>query len=62
MIHNLKISYTKENIHYTLEVDVGYDNDNLPYDLAECFSRIIEDSNANYEIVIKSLKENFIEE
>lgn len=59
MIHNLIIHYTKGNINYTLEVNTDYDNDNLPYDLAEAFQHIIESSNATPEIVINDLKSAF---
>ena len=59
MIENLKLHYTKNNLHHTIEVDISYDNDNLPYDLAEVFRLIIEESDANPSIVIDELKESF---
>lgn len=34
-------------------------SDNLPYVLADMFRRLIEDTNANPEIVIQELKDNF---
>lgn len=61
MIESLKLHYTKNNIHHTIEVDVSYDNDNLPYDLAEVFRQIIEDSDANPNIVLNELKDAFQE-
>lgn len=62
MIHNFKIHYTKENIHYTLEIDTDFGNSNLPYDIAEAMIRVIEDSDANYNIVINELKTHFNED
>ena len=62
MIDNLKIHYTQENVHYTLEIDTDFDNNNLPYDIASAMIRVIKDSNANYNIVINELKNHFNED
>lgn len=61
MIENLKISYVDNdgiNISLTLNSLENY-TENLPYDLANIFSRIIKDSNANSDIVIEELQEKF---
>ena len=56
MIDNLKISYElRGNISVTLSTDTGFD-DNLPYNLASLFARIIDDSRANAKMVIDNLK------
>ena len=56
MIDNLKISYTLGgNISVTLSTGTGFD-DNLPYNLASLFARVIDDSSANAEMVIDNLK------
>ena len=65
MIENLKISYVDgDGINISLTPTL-YDyslenyNANLPYDLANIFSRIIKDSDANSDIVIEELQEKF---
>ena len=56
MIDNLKISYElRGNISVTLSTGTGYD-DNLPYNLASLFARVIDDSSANPGMVIDNLK------
>ena len=57
MIHGFNIYYRKGNIQ--LHLNTPTDDDNVPYNLAEVFIRIIEDSNANPDIVIEELIENF---
>ena len=65
MIENLKISYVDNdgiNISLTPKLyDYSLENYtvNLPYDLANIFSRIIKDSDANSDIVIEELQEKF---
>ena len=55
MIDNLKISYDYDrDISVTLSADTEYEN-NLPFILAELFARVIKDSNANEDMVIKNL-------
>lgn len=58
MINNLKINYISEGIQVTLSYEDTY-SDNLPYDLATMFKKVIEDSDANPEIVINELKDAF---
>ena len=56
MIDNLKISYELDrDISVTLSTDTGYD-DNLPHNLAAVIAKVIKDSRANADMVIKSLK------
>ena len=57
MIHDFNIYYRKGNIQFHLNIPT--DDDNIPYNLAELFAKIIEDSNANPDIVILELINNF---
>ena len=57
MIHDFNIYYRKGNIQFHLNTHT--DDDNIPYNLAEVFTKIIEDSDANPDIVIEELIENF---
>lgn len=58
MFNNIKINYIYNGINVTLSYEDTY-SDNLPYDLAEMFRKVIEDSSANHEIVIEQLKKSF---
>ena len=56
MIDNLKISYELDrDISVILSTETGYD-DNLPHNLAAVFAKVIKDSNANADMVLKILK------
>ena len=56
MIDNLTISYELDrDISVILQTETGYD-DNLPHNLAALFAKVIKDSRANADMVIKSLK------
>lgn len=62
MIENLKISYVDNDGINILLTPKLYDysenySANLPYDLANIFSRIIKDSDANPDIIIEELQE-----
>lgn len=58
MIDNLKISYDYDrDISVTLSTDTGYDENNLPYNLAALFAKVIKDSNANENMVIENITE-----
>ena len=65
MIENLKISYVdSDGINVSLTPKLyGYALENytanLPYDLANIFSRIIKDSDVNSDIVIEEIQEKF---
>ena len=52
MIDNIKINYTLNSINVTLSLE---DKDNLPYDLAEMFIKVIDDSNVSPKVVIDEL-------
>ena len=58
MIDNIKISYHSNGVITTIELADEW-SDNLPYILADMFRKVIEDSNANPEIVINELKNSF---
>lgn len=57
MIDNLKVTYQTEDINVSLSPsDVC---ENIPYDLAAIFCRVIKDSDANSDIVIEQLIDEF---
>lgn len=57
MIEYLNVSYTDGGINVMLSIDVN--DGKICYNLADLFTRIINDTNANEDIVIKKIKENF---
>ena len=58
MIENLTISYVGNGIETTLTIkDDHYDN--MPYNLADIFEKVIRDTNANPQTVIENLKSAF---
>ena len=57
MIDNLTISFEREDIAHTLNVPTR--DENLPYNLATAFAEIIKQSDANDEMVIDNLKDEF---
>ena len=58
MIHDLTISYVCNGIETTLKIkDDPYDN--APYNLADMFEKVIRESDANPQIVLKRLKSAF---
>lgn len=58
MVDNIKICYHNNGVITTMELADEW-SDNLPYVLADMFCRLIEDTNANPEIVINELKNSF---
>ena len=61
MIEDLTISYVSNGIETTLTIkDEHYDN--MPYNLADIFAKVIRDSDANAQIVIERLKNTFGDE
>ena len=55
MIQDLTISYVCNGIETTMTIkDEHYDN--MPYNLADIFAKVIRDSDANAQIVIERLK------
>ena len=58
MIQDLTISYVCNGIETTLTIkDDHYDN--MPYNLADIFEKVIRDTNVNPQTVIKNLKSAF---
>lgn len=57
MITDLSINYEYEGLQYFIKVPS--DDNNLPYNLAEALREVIEKSNANPDIVIEQLIQNF---
>ena len=58
MIQDLTISYVCNGIETTLTIkDEHYDN--MPYNLADMFEKVIRESDANPQIVIENLKNAF---
>lgn len=57
MIDNLRISYDSGSVNKTLTTDLS--DVNCPYNLAEIFSEVIKDSNANEDIIIENLINEF---
>ena len=58
MVDSIKISYHNNGVITTMELADEW-SDNLPYILADMFRKLIEDTNANPEIVINELKDSF---
>ena len=58
MIQDLTISYVCNGIETTLTIKDDY-SDNIPYNLAYMFEKVIRESNANPQIVIENLKSTF---
>ena len=55
MIDNLRISYEHDrDVSVTISTRTGID-DNLPYNLAAIFARVMRDSDVNAEMVIGNL-------
>ena len=58
MIQDLTISYVCNGIETTLTIkDNHYDN--MPYNIADMFVKVIRESDANPQIVIENLKNTF---
>ena len=59
-MENLKASYKMDGINVELSVDKKIDMDsNLPYDLANLFAKIMNDSHVNTDMVIENLINEF---
>ena len=58
MIQDLKISYAINGIETTLTIKDNY-ADNIPYNLANMFEKVIRESGANPQTVIENLKSAF---
>ena len=58
MIEDLTISYVSNGIETTLTIkDDHYDN--MPYNLADIFAKVIRESDANAQTVIERMKNTF---
>ena len=57
MIDNLTITFECNGITHTLSIPTR--DENLPYNLATAFTEIIKQSDANSEMVIDNLKDEF---
>lgn len=58
MIQDFVISYISNGVKTTLSIeDEHYDN--LPYNLADIFEKVIRESDANPQMVIENLKNAF---
>ena len=60
MIENLTISYVCNGIETTLTIEDDH-YDNMPYNLADMFEKVIRESDANPQMVIENLKVAFVE-
>ena len=58
MINNLTISYVINGIQTTLIIKDDC-SENIPYNIANMFEKVIRDTNANPQIVIEDLKNAF---
>ena len=58
MIQDLKISYVCSGIQTTLTIKDNY-ADNIPYNLADMFEKVIRESGANPQMVIENLQSAF---
>lgn len=58
MIDHLNISYNRNGLSFIISVD-DTRSENLPYNLAEVFAELIRQSDANEEIVIEQLINEF---
>ena len=58
MIKDLTISYVCNGVKTTLTIEDDH-YDNMPYNLADMFEKVIRESDANSQIVIDNLKSAF---
>lgn len=58
MIDSIKISYHSDGVITTMEIADDY-TELLPYVLADMFCKLIDDSNANPQILINALKDSY---
>lgn len=55
MFINLTVSYVNDGVKTMLTIDDEY-YENMPYKLAAIFSKVVEETNVNPEIVIEEMK------
>ena len=58
MIKDLTISYVCNGVKTTLTIEDDH-YDNMPYNLANMFKKVIRESNVNSQIIIEELKNAF---
>lgn len=58
MIQDFAISYVCNGVKTTLSIEDDH-YDNMPYNLADMFAKVIRESDANPQIVIDNLKNAF---
>ena len=58
MVKDLTISYVCNGVKTTLTIDDDHYN-NMPYNLADMFEKVIRESDANPQTVIENLKSAF---
>ena len=58
MIQDFVISYISNGVKTTLSIEDDH-YDNMPYNLADMFAKVIRESDANPQIVIENLKNAF---
>ena len=58
MIKDLTISYVCDGIKTTLTINDDH-GENMPYNVADIFEKVIRDTNVNPQIVIENLKNAF---
>lgn len=58
MIKDLTISYVCDDIKTTLTINDDH-VENMPYNIADIFEKVIRDTNVNPQIVIENLKNAF---
>ena len=60
MFSNLTIQYEEDGVITTLSVREDGLNDNLPYQLADMFFKVIRESNANPDIIMENLHDSLV--
>lgn len=60
MFSNLTIQYDQDGVITTLSVREDGVNDNLPYQLADMFFKVIRESNANPNIIMENLHDSLV--
>lgn len=58
MMQDFVISYVCNGVKTTLSIEDDH-YDNMPYNLADMFAKVIRESDANPQIVIENLKNAF---
>lgn len=59
MLNNLNISFEYNNLKYSMSQTDAFDQENIVYDIAEMTKQLIHFSDANPNIIIKELIEEF---